>query len=151
MTEGRQKRLQLSNKIFINTANNSDPILQKLRNTVSVFTTNKSLVQSGRNRCYKITSCVMQHKKRFVKKKIPPIVFCTPLTAVINFQSRYLFLIVFATKPDTQDYYFFLEFSQSVISPIVELAWLGKLKDQWERILLLKTVFYTFSSYKIGK
>ena len=31
------------------------------------------------------------------------------------------------------------------------LAWLGKLKDPWERILLLKTMFYTFSSNKIGK
>ena len=57
MTEGRQKRLQLSNKIFINTANNSHSILQKLRSTVSVFTMNKSLVQSGGNRCYKVTEC----------------------------------------------------------------------------------------------
>ena len=55
MTEGRQKRLQLSNKIFINTANTSHSILQKLRSTVSVFTMNKSLVQSGGNRCFKVT------------------------------------------------------------------------------------------------
>ena len=55
MTEGRPKRLQLSNKIFINTANNSHSILQKLRSTVSVFTMNKSLVQSGGNRCFKVT------------------------------------------------------------------------------------------------
>ena len=55
MTEGRQKRLQLSNKIFINTANNSHSILQKLRSTVSVFTMNKSLVQSGGNRCFEVT------------------------------------------------------------------------------------------------
>ena len=49
MTEERRKRLQLSNKIFTN--------IKKLRNTVSVFTTNKSLVQSGGNRCYKVTEC----------------------------------------------------------------------------------------------
>ena len=55
MTEGRQKRLQLSTKIFVNTENNSHSIQQKLRNTVSVFTTNKSLLQRGRNRCYKVT------------------------------------------------------------------------------------------------
>ena len=42
-------------KIFIDTANNSHSIKQKLRNTVSVFTTNKSLVQSGGNRYYKVT------------------------------------------------------------------------------------------------
>ena len=47
LSEGRRKRLQLSNKIFIN--------ITKLRNTVSVFTKNKSLVQSGGNRCYKVT------------------------------------------------------------------------------------------------
>ena len=29
----------------------------KLRNTVSVFTKNKSLMQSSRNRCYKVTEC----------------------------------------------------------------------------------------------
>ena len=57
MTEGRRKRLQLSNKIFINTANNSDSIIQKLRNNVSVFTTNKRLVQSGGNHRYKVTEC----------------------------------------------------------------------------------------------
>ena len=55
MTEGRQKRLQLSTKIFVNTENNSHSIQQKLRNTVSVFTTNKSLLQRGGNRCYKVT------------------------------------------------------------------------------------------------
>ena len=47
LTEGRRKRLQLSNKTFIN--------ITKLRNTVSVFTKKKSLVQSGGNRCYKVT------------------------------------------------------------------------------------------------
>ena len=56
MTERRRKRLQLSNKIFIN--------IKKLRNTVSVFTTNKKLVQSGGNRCYKVTEC----SKRSIKK-----------------------------------------------------------------------------------
>ena len=56
LTEGRRKRLQLSNKIFIN--------ITKLRNTVSVFTKNKSLVQSGGNRCYKVTEC----SKRSIKK-----------------------------------------------------------------------------------
>ena len=56
--DGRNaKRLQMSNKIFINTANNSHSIYQKLRNTVSVFTTNKSLVQSGGKRCSKVTKC----------------------------------------------------------------------------------------------
>ena len=56
--DGRNaKRLQMSNKIFINTASNSHSIYQKLRNTVSVFTTNKSLVQSGGKRCYKVTKC----------------------------------------------------------------------------------------------
>ena len=56
--DGRNaKRLQMSNKIFINSANNSHSIYQKLRNTVSVFTTNKSLVQSGGKRCYKVTKC----------------------------------------------------------------------------------------------
>ena len=48
MTEGRRKRLQLSNKIFLN-------ITKIEKHTVSVFTTNKSLVQSGGNHCYKIT------------------------------------------------------------------------------------------------
>ena len=47
LTEGRRKRLRLSNKTFIN--------ITKLRNTVSVFTKKKSLVQSGGNRCYKVT------------------------------------------------------------------------------------------------
>ena len=56
LTEGRRKSLQLSNKIFIN--------ITKLRNTVSVFTKNKSLVQSGGNRCYKVTEC----SKRSIKK-----------------------------------------------------------------------------------
>ena len=56
LTEGRQKCLQLSNKIFIN--------ITKLRNTVSVFTKNKSLVQSGGNRRYKVTEC----SKRSIKK-----------------------------------------------------------------------------------
>ena len=56
LSEGRRKRLQLSNKIFIN--------ITKLRNTVSVFTKNKSLVQSGGNRCYKLTEC----SKRSIKK-----------------------------------------------------------------------------------
>ena len=49
LTEGRRKRLQLSNKTFIN--------ITKHRNTVSVFTKNKSLVQSRGNRCYKVTEC----------------------------------------------------------------------------------------------
>ena len=40
-----------------NTANNSHSIYQKLRSTLSVFTTNKSLVQSGGNRFYKVTEC----------------------------------------------------------------------------------------------
>ena len=65
MTEGRQKRLQLLNKIFINITNP--------RNTVSVFTTNKSLVQSGRNRCYEVTECsaFLRHAtyKAFYKKR----------------------------------------------------------------------------------
>ena len=56
LTEGRRKSLQLSNKIFIN--------ITKLRNTVSVFTKNKSLVESGGNRCYKVTEC----SKRSIKK-----------------------------------------------------------------------------------
>ena len=43
------------------------------------------------------------------------------------------------------------KFSQSVFSSLVGLAWLGRLKDQWERILLSKTVFCTFSLNKIGK
>ena len=77
--------------------------------------------------------------------------FCTPLTAVINFESRDFLLFLLGIRPDTQDYYSFLEFSQSVFSSHVGLAWLGKLKDPWERVLLLKTMFYTFSSNKIGK
>ena len=56
LSEGRRKRLQLSNKIFIN--------ITKLRNTVSVFTKNKSLVQSGGNRYHKLTEC----SKRSIKK-----------------------------------------------------------------------------------
>ena len=56
MTEGRRKRLQLSNKIFIN----------------SVFTANKSLLQTGGNRCYKVTECsaFLHHAtyKAFYKK-----------------------------------------------------------------------------------
>ena len=56
MTERQRKRLQLSNKIFIN--------ITKLRNTVSIFTKNKSRVQSGGNRCYKVTEC----SKRSIKK-----------------------------------------------------------------------------------
>ena len=71
--DGRNaKRLQMSNKIFMNTANNSHSIYQKLRNTVSVFTTNKSLVQSGGNCCYKVTECsaFLRHStyKAFYKK-----------------------------------------------------------------------------------
>ena len=62
--------------------------------------------------------------------------FCTPLTTVINFESRDFFLLfLLGIKPDTQDYYSFLGFSQSVFSSHVGLAWLGKLKDPWERIL----------------
>ena len=65
LTEGRRKSLQLSNKIFIN--------ITKLRNTVSVFTKNKSLVQSGGNRCYKVTECsaFLRHAtyKAFYKKR----------------------------------------------------------------------------------
>ena len=42
------------------------------KNTVSVFTTNKKLVQSGRNRCYKVTECsaFLHHatSKGFYKK-----------------------------------------------------------------------------------
>ena len=64
MTEGWWKRLQLSNKIFIN--------ITKLRNSFSVFTTNKNLVQSGGNRCYKVTECsaFLHHAtyKAFYKK-----------------------------------------------------------------------------------
>ena len=56
LTEGRRKRLRLSNKTFIN--------ITKLTNTVSVFAKNKSLVQSGGNRCYKVTEC----SKRSIKK-----------------------------------------------------------------------------------
>ena len=63
MTERRRKRLQLSNKIF----------KKKLRNTVSVFTTNKNLVQSGGNRCYRVTECsaFLHHAtyKAFYKKR----------------------------------------------------------------------------------
>ena len=66
---------------------------------------------------------------------------CTLLTAVINFESVFFLLFLLAIKPDTQDYSF-VEFSQSVFSSPVGLAWLEKLKDQWERILLLKTVSY---------
>ena len=65
MTEGRRKRLQLSNKIFINITNP--------RNTVSVFTTNKSLMQSGGNLCYEVTECsaFLRHAryKAFYKKR----------------------------------------------------------------------------------
>ena len=57
LTEGRRKRLWLSNKTFLN--------ITKLRNTVSVFTKNKSLVQSGGNRCYKLTELC---SKRSIKK-----------------------------------------------------------------------------------
>ena len=56
LTEGRRKSLQLSNKIFIN--------ITKLRNTVSVFTKNKSLVQSSGNRCYKVTECLKHSIKK---------------------------------------------------------------------------------------
>ena len=56
MTEGRKKRLQLSNKIFINTANihiqynkNSETLQAYL------LLTNKTLVQSGGNPCLKVT------------------------------------------------------------------------------------------------
>ena len=59
MTEGRWKRLQLSNKIFIN--------------ITKTVTTNKKLVQSGRNRCYKVTECsaFLHHAtyKGFYKKR----------------------------------------------------------------------------------
>ena len=44
-------------------------------NAVSVFTTNKSLVQSGGNRCYKVTECsaFFRHAtyKAFYKKILP--------------------------------------------------------------------------------
>ena len=56
LSEGRRKRLQLSDKIFTN--------ITKLRNIVSVFIKNKRLVQSGGNRCYKLTEC----SKRSIKK-----------------------------------------------------------------------------------
>ena len=82
MTEGQQKRLQLSNKIFIHTANNSHSILQKLRSTVSVFTMNKSLVQSGGNRCFKVTEGseflrVLRNIQRVHYKIIRPIEITT--------------------------------------------------------------------------
>ena len=58
MTEGRKKRLQLSNKIFINTANihiqynKNSEILQAY---LLLIMTNKTLVQSGGNPCLKVT------------------------------------------------------------------------------------------------
>ena len=96
--------------------------------------------------------CVTNEPQRKSSGRLLDDLFCTPLTAVINFESRNFFLLfLWAIKPDTQDYYSFLKFSQLVFSSLVGLVWLGELKPQWERILLLKTMFYTFSSNKIGK
>ena len=59
---------------------NSLWMYQKLRNTV--FTTKKSLVQSGGNRCYKVTECsaFLRHATNIqsvLQKKIPPIEITT--------------------------------------------------------------------------
>ena len=49
--------LSCQNKSLYKYANNLHSIWQKLRNSVSVFTTNKSFMQSDGNRCYKVTEC----------------------------------------------------------------------------------------------
>ena len=78
MTEGRKKPLQLSNKIFINTANNSHSLLiiKTEKHCRRIYYEQNSRAKRRKPRLqghwmFSFSSCVMQHSKRSIKK-IPP-------------------------------------------------------------------------------
>ena len=74
-------------------------------------------------RSSRIHFCVTNEPRRKSAGRLLDDLFCTPLTAVINFESRNCFwLFLLTIKPDTQDYSF-LKFSQLVFSSLVGLAW----------------------------
>ena len=74
--------------------------------------------------------------------------FYTPLTVVINFESRYFLLLFFlAINPDKQDYYSFLDFR-----PInFQLACGTSVIREIDESVRKNPVFYVFSLNKIGK
>ena len=90
MTEGRQKRLQFSNKIFINTANNSHSNIIKTEKHWRRIYYHKTLAQSSTNHSVlqghwilSFSLCFMQHTKRSIKK-IPPTEITTFHTCDIH-------------------------------------------------------------------